>query len=205
MNNPMANSAAEDSAWASIKTPLSVEELVTFCHNDVERLFRINPLLEFKAWQTLGDKRYRFAGKNISQQPPFEFDTELQVKHVPDGIEIKYASSSLKTGTTFKIEAAGEGSTLTITDHYHGHSQQERQRRLGEVDKSITTWAEYLQRYLLDWQRWSRFGPWRWYMRRVWQPMKPTARRITYMILWITVVEIALIALGVAIYFAEYA
>ena len=34
--------------------------------------------------------------------------------------------------------------------------------------------------------------------------MKPTARRITYILLWITVVEIALIALGVAIYFVEY-
>ena len=65
-------------------------------------------------------------------------------------------------------------------------------------------WAEYLQRYLLMWVRWRRFGMWRWYMRRVWQPMKPASRRITYILLWISVVEIALIALGVAIYFIEY-
>jgi hypothetical protein len=42
-------------------------------------------------------------------------------------------------------------------------------------------------------------------MRRVWQPMKPTARRISYMLVWISLFEIALIALGVAIYFSEYA
>jgi hypothetical protein len=35
--------------------------------------------------------------------------------------------------------------------------------------------------------------------------MKPAGRRITYMLLWITVVEFALIALGVGIYFVEYA
>ena len=34
--------------------------------------------------------------------------------------------------------------------------------------------------------------------------MKPTARRITYTLLWITVVEMALIALGAAIYLVEY-
>jgi hypothetical protein len=42
-------------------------------------------------------------------------------------------------------------------------------------------------------------------MRRIWQPMKPSARRITYMLLWISLAEVALIALGVAIYFVEFA
>ena len=41
-------------------------------------------------------------------------------------------------------------------------------------------------------------------MKRIWQPMKPMGRRITYILLWITVVELALIALGTAIYFVEF-
>ncbi len=41
-------------------------------------------------------------------------------------------------------------------------------------------------------------------MKRVWQPMKPSGRRITYMLLWISLVEIALIALGAGIYWSEY-
>ena len=41
-------------------------------------------------------------------------------------------------------------------------------------------------------------------MRNVWQRLKPSGRRITYMFWWITLVEIALIALGVGIYLVEY-
>ncbi|MEJ2181219.1 MAG: hypothetical protein P8Y28_12500, partial [Gammaproteobacteria bacterium] len=104
----------------------------------------------------------------------------------------------------FKIEPAPQGSKLTITDYYERLPAEEREQHLHEVDKSLVVWANYLQRYLITWSRWSRFAPWRWYMRRIWQPMKPTARRITYSLLWITVVEIALIALGVAIYFVEF-
>jgi len=64
--------------------------------------------------------------------------------------------------------------------------------------------AHSRQENLINWQRWSRFRVWRWYMRRVWQPMKPAGRRITYIPLWISVVEFALIAMGVAIYLVEY-
>lgn len=195
--------AAEDAAWASVNTPSSVEALKAFCLEDVERLFRINPMLEFSKWEKIGEGRYHFAGKNISQETPFQFDIELQVTPLADGLQVDY-TGGIKSSTIFKIEAGEQGAKLTIIDRYDGLSEADRQQHLGEVDKSIITWAHYLQRYLLDWQRWSRFGLWRWYMRRVWQPMKPMARRITYILLWITVVEIALIMLGAAIYFIEF-
>jgi len=38
---------------------------------------------------------------------------------------------------------------------------------------------------------------------RVWLPMKPAARRITFLILVIGLADIVLIALGVAIYWVE--
>jgi len=41
-------------------------------------------------------------------------------------------------------------------------------------------------------------------MRRVWVPMKPVARRITFIILMVTLAEIALIALVLAIYWIEH-
>ncbi|VAX13496.1 hypothetical protein MNBD_GAMMA24-743 [hydrothermal vent metagenome] len=194
--------ASEDAAWASINTPLDVENLRSFCQ-DIERLFRINPMLEFKKWQPLGNNRYFFSGLNISQEIPFEFEFELQVKEQADGLRIEY-SQGLKASTTVKIEAAEQGSKLTIIDYYDGLSEEERKARIGEVDKSLITWAHYLQKFILTWRRWSRIGPWRWYMHRIWQPMKPTARRITYMLLWITAVEIVLIMLGAGIYWAEY-
>ncbi len=193
----------EDAAWASINTPLDVETLKSFCR-DIERLFRINPMLEFKKWQSLDNERYFFSGHNISQEPGFEFEFELQVKEQPDGLRIDY-SQGLKTSTTIKIEPAEQGSKLTITDCYDGIAEEERKSRINEVDKSLVTWAHYLQKFILSWQRWSRFGLWRWYMHRVWQPMKPSGRRITYMLLWITAFELALITLGVVIYYLEYA
>ena len=202
-----APAAIEDVAWASIETPLDVASLKSFC-DDIERLFRINPMLIFKSWQADGENRYRFSGQNISQEEPFDFDLTLTVRELPDGIEVSY-EQGVKSSTTFKFEPAPPGSQwkskLTITDSYSGMSEQERKDQLHTVDRSITVWAKYLQQYFLSWQRWSRFRLWRWYIRRVWQPMKPSGRRITYMLLWITVFEVALIMLGVTIYYLEYA
>lgn len=195
----------EDAAWASINTPLSVEELKIFCQ-DIERLFRINPMLEFNAWEQLSENRYRMAIKNIShKEEPFEIDVEMRVEQNDDGITIHY-ESGIKSKTVLKIEPSAEyGSKLTITDNYDALlSEEERKSKLHEVDKSLINWANYIQRFLVTWEKWSKYGLWRWYMKRVWQPMKPSGRRVTYMLLWITLVEVALITLGVGIYLSEY-
>jgi hypothetical protein len=197
------SSAIEDVAWASTNTPLTVSALNEFC-TDIERLFRINPMLEFELWDSRDENHFTFAGRNISQEQPFDFQFELSVSKLDDGIRIDY-DKGIKSSTTFTIEPAPQGSKLTITDRYDRLPPGERSTHIHEVDKSLVLWAQYLQQYLVNWKRWSRFRLWRWYMRRVWQPMKPAGRRITYMLLWISVVEIALIALGTAIYFVEYA
>ena len=192
----------DDAAWASFKTPLSAAELRAFC-DDVERLFRINPYLEFSQWHETGPQQYHFSGKNISQEPAFEFTLDLRMESLEDGIRVHYAQG-LKSSTTFKIEPAPEGSQLTIIEDYSQLPEDERQARLHEVDRSLVKWSNDLQTFLIRWQRWSRIGLWRWYMRRVWQPLKPMARRIVYILLWITVVEIALILLGAAIFWSEH-
>lgn len=193
----------KDLAWASFQTFLTPAALLEFCQ-DIERLFRINPYLEFSHWESLGPDRYRFGAKNSSQDPAFEFQVEMSVEHKPDGLIVHY-NQGIKKSTELIIEAVSGGSKLTINEEYRSLSEQERESHLKEVDQSLVTWARDLQSYLLMWNRWSWCGPWRWYMRRVWQPLKPMGRRIIYMFIWITIVELALIALGVAIYFAEYA
>lgn len=203
MNQAAAPIQAEDAAWASVNTPLSVEQLTAFCM-DIERLLRINPMLEFRQWTRLADDRYRMVVKNISQAEPFELETELRVDQQPGNLTIHY-SDGIKQKTVLQFEPSEHGSRLTIIDDYSGASEKDRDAGLSMVDKSLTIWADYLQRFIIMWQRWSKFAFWRWYMRRIWQPMKPAARRITYILLWITVVEIALIALGTAVYFVEYA
>jgi len=192
----------QDLAWASLNTPLSVEALKLFCQ-DIERLYRINPMLEFNEWRETGEHHFVVSGKNTSHDSPLEFQYELEVSELTDGFQVDY-TNGLKSKTILKIETAPQGSKLTITDHYDGHSEEERKARLDEVDKSLVIWANYLQQFIINWDKWSRFTIWRWYMRRVWQPMKPSGRRITYMLLLISLVEVSLISLGAAIYFVEY-
>ncbi len=200
-------SSARNEAWAAVNTPLEADQLVAFC-SDIERLIRINPMLEFKRFDKTGEHQYRLQGRNISQVPAFEFDEEIEVEPLADGCRIQY-STGLKTSTRIKISAAEQPgelvrSTLHVTDYYAGHDEKALQKRLNEVDKSLIPWLKDVQKYLLQWRKWSKFRLYRWYMRRVWLPMKPSGRRITYMLLWISLVEVALIALGAAIYIVEY-
>ncbi|MDH5778164.1 MAG: hypothetical protein OEZ33_08130 [Gammaproteobacteria bacterium] len=194
--------AADNAAWVSFNVPMKLDELRVFS-KDVERLFRINPHLEFSKWEKLTDKHFHVQGRNTSQQPAIEFDYEITVDDSDDELQVAY-SDSLKKSTTFKLEPSDVGAKMTIVDEYHSLSEEEAKQREAEVDRSLQIWGEYLVRYILTWTKWSWLSPWRWYMTKVWQPMKPMARRITYALIWITVFEIALIALGAGIYFAEY-
>ena len=192
----------EDKAWVEFKTPLDQSALLNFCQN-VERLFRINPYLEFEKWEKISQQTYYMTAINSSQSPSFKVDTKLKVKNLINGLEIQY-SNGIKSSTILNIEPADQGSKITITDNYNSRSKKQHITHLHEVDKSLTKWAEDIQQYLIHWKRWSWFSPWRFYKNRIWQPMKPAGRRITYMLLWISVFEIALIGLGVMIYFVEY-
>lgn len=204
--NMQTDTTMRDAAWATIHIPLEAEVLRYFCQ-DIERLFRINPMLYFKQWEIVENNRYRCSGQNISQEKPFDFDLTFSVKQLSNGLQIDY-QQGLKSRTTFIIEPVlvnyKQQSKITITDVYEGAPETQRQQQQHLVDKSITVWASYLQQYLLTWKRWSSFAPWCWYMQYIWLPMKPSARRITYIVLWITVFEITLIVLGGAIYFLEY-
>ena len=192
----------EDQAWVSVELPLTQLELMDFCQ-DVERLFRINPHLEVSHWTPLAQGGIRFAGKNNSQEKSFEFDVVLDIEPLEDGFYVTY-KNGLKKSTRFKIEADPAGSKLTITDDYSGMTAEERQQRLHEVDRSLLVWVKDIRSYIHQWQRWKKFRLYRWYMRKVWQPLKPMGRRIVYMLIWISIFEVALIALGFAIYWAEY-
>lgn len=200
-----ADESEKDAVWATINTPLTLQELEVFCQ-DIERLFRINPMLIFKQWTVLGSDCYRFSGQNISQEELFDFDVRLTVRRVPNGIHID-CQGSLKTSTTFTFESTPNNSPcqskLTITDSYDGIPEADRKQQLHLVDKSITVWATYLQQYLQLWKKWSHIGIWRWYMHTIWQPMKPAGRRISYILLWIAAFELLLILLGALIYYMK--
>ena len=192
----------DDAAWVSFKTPLKSSDLIAFCQ-DIYRLLRINPYLEFINWQQLTNNLYQLEALNISNKPAISLNLNIEVEPLDDGVRLKY-NHGIKASTLFRVTQETDGSNLTIIDSYDTLTTDERMQRLDEVDKSLVKWAEDIQQYLIRWNRWSRFTPWRWYMKYIWQPMKPSARRITYMLLWISLAEISLLLLGAAIYVIEF-
>lgn len=187
---------AQDAAWVAIDVPLTATRLAEFCL-DVERLYRINPYLEFRAWHATADGAC-VAYKNLSNGRSYE--ARLTVVRPSDRELCARYDRGIKGETRFIIEPRTEGSRLTIREDYSGAGQNPD---LAEVDRSLHAWGVALREYLQREARWGHIGPWRWYMRRVWVPMKPSARRITYIILIITLAEVALIGLVMAVYWAE--
>ncbi|HWI14062.1 MAG TPA: hypothetical protein VNT02_07390 [Burkholderiales bacterium] len=191
--------AAVDAAWVSVDAPLTVSQLAEFCR-DLERLYRINPYLEFRHWRKAGEGRYAAAWRNGSNARDFAF--ELAVERNSDcDFTVRY-DRGIKRATRFRIEPSPAGSRLIVTDDYSGAATPDA-LDAGEIDRSLHGWGMALHQYLQREARWSRYAAWRWYMRRVWLPMKPAARRITFMLLIITAAEIAVIALVMAVYWAE--
>ena len=182
----------EDAAWVRIATPLAAADLRLFL-DDIERLYRINPLLELSAFEATGGGAYRLAARNLSNGRDIE--VALAVTPRETGIDVRY-SGGLKTATSFSVEpAVGEGgSHLVVTDVYESGTEAERRARAGEVDLSLNAWGRALHDYLRAWTRWSWLAPWRWYMRRVWQPMTPSARRIVWMIWVVSAFEVVALA-----------
>lgn len=198
LTSPGADS--KDAAWVTITTPFIASELAELCHN-LETLYRVNPCLTFRSWQTLGNNRYHAEYRNLSNNQEVVVDMTV----VPEsgyGFTVEYGRG-IKKRTMFVIEAAGTGSRLVITDDYEHLSEEERTKRLQEVDKSLAVWGEGLHTYFKRFKRWSWLAPWRWYMRRLWIPMTPSARRITWMITLITAAEFVFFLLVLAIYLVE--
>ncbi len=190
----------KDKAWVTIKTPFDAAQLRLFL-DDIERLYRINPYLVFSEWESTGKGRFRFKAQNLSNQG--QIDTSLNVTSTADAVTVKY-SDGLKTATTFRIDAQSNGTAdLVITDDYSGTPLATREARLNEVDTSLLQWASSLHRYLWRWKRWSWLPGWKFYMRRIWQPMKPMARRIVFFLIVITAIEFVLFLFVFTIFWLE--
>jgi len=193
--------AGEDSAWISVATPLPADRLLALMR-DPQRLMRVNPLWVFESWDTAGPDAVRFRIDNQSTGQVWE--AGARVVPLPDGLRLDYAEG-IKAWTLFRVEPTETGSRLWIVDDYGRLPETEREARVAEVDRSLTAWGGALYRHLRAWSRWSGFAPWRWYVERHWLPMKPLSRRIVRLLLWVSVAELALFALLVAILVAERA
>jgi len=190
-----------DAAWARVPTRLS-PEMLSGLLSDVEVLLRANPYYYFKTWKKIGENRFHAEFENQSNEQQVSVDIEVS-PGPGQGLTLNYGQG-LKRRTLFTIEPFSQGSQLVITEDYSGHSEQERTEREAEIDKSLIAWGEALRVYLLRIQRYSRIPGWRWYMRRVWTPMKPSARRIVWLLYLITIVEFFFFCFVVLIWWVEY-
>lgn len=190
-----------DAAWVVVETPLALPALREFC-TDVERLFRINPYLEFQTWQCRAADSCHARFRNLSNQQNVVLDLRIE-RASPDEFSLVYGDG-IKARTRFVLESTAVGSLLTITDEYSRLSDEERAQRIDEVDKSLNAWGWALHEYLQHQHRWGGFALWRWYMRRLWLPMTPRSRRITYMLILLAAAELMLVVLGATIYWVEF-
>jgi hypothetical protein len=156
---------------------------------DPERLLRVNSSWVFEAWERTGPDRFRLSVRNLTNGRIWA--TAGTVEPLSGGLRLRY-DEGIKAFTRFLVEPQSQGSRLWVVEDYGRLPVAEREARLAEVDRSLSTWGQDLHRYLHAWARWSSLGPWRWYMERVWRPMKPLGRRVTRLLFWATVAEILL-------------
>jgi len=201
MTTESSSNSAEDKAWATIQTTLRPEALREFCR-DLERLYRINPYIEFRIWKETAPGQVHTEFRNLSNEKDYSIDLTL-VPESDSAFSVHYAQG-IKAATRFVIQTTGLGSSLTITDDYSRLTGEERAQRLDEVDKSLPAWGQAIFDYLRRHKRWGWIAPWRWYMRWVWVPMKPSARRIVWLLVLITVVEFLFFVFVALIWWLEH-
>lgn len=196
MTEPRPPGVGEDAAWVSVAARLPPSDVLALL-DDPERLLRVNSQWVFDTWErpTVDQFRLRIANQSNGRI----WETSGTIHRLPDGLRLDY-DEGIKAFSRFLVEPAEEGARLWVVEDYGRLSEEERRTRTDEVDRSLTRWGQDLYLYLRAWARWSRFAPWRWYMERVWRPMKPLARRIVRLLIWATLAEL-LLFLGLIVAF----
>ena len=197
----------QDAAVRAVPTRFDPRELAERCR-DIEVLFRLNPYYFFQRWDHTAENRFHAEFLNKSNDQTVSVD--LEVSTGSHGEIIVGYSEGLKLRSVFLVEPAppstdpkGPRSLLVIVDDYGRYPEADRKERLNEVDKSLAAWAEALRVYFIRQKRWAWVPGWRWYIRRMWIRMNPSARRIVWWIYIISVVEFFFFLFVLLIYVLE--
>ena len=193
--------AEADFARMEIETPFDADWLRRFL-DDPERVLRLNPFMEFSRFEHISADSWRVVGRNLALER--DFDATFRREPLPDGGFRLHWEGLLKTRTEVRIiEGPGGTAKLVVTDDYSGTPEEERRRRMDEVDISFMPWGQATWRYLRNWKRWSWLPGWKWYMGRYWLNMKPAARRISFTLLVLFAMETVLVLFVLLILWLE--
>lgn len=203
----------QDAAWVNVETALTPAQLFEFII-DAERLFRLNPYLEIRAWQASQGRvseGARIRLKYLNEMNGVARELEMTVSEFKPGVgyTLQY-SEGLKCATEISVAAKGQGAELMIKDYYRPFEEQPddtpelRAARLAEVDRSLTPWGVAIRRYLLSLARWRWLPFYRPLRERFWYTMAPRNRRISRLMIWITALEFFAFLFVFLIYWLEY-
>ncbi len=198
--SPAGKDGGKDQARLEIATPFGRAWLMDFLASP-ERLLRINPLIEISRLEKTGPRQWRMQGRNLANGR--DFDVRFIHEPLPDGLRLTW-DGWLKTFTEARIVDAKEGrAALVIIDDYSGAPEEERKNRIAEVDTSFTPWGQAIWRYLRNWKRWSWLPGYKFAAGRYWLRMKPSARRISFILIVLTAMEFALFLFVLLIFWLE--
>lgn len=182
---PLALAGPGDTARAEIAVPLAPAALADFLA-DVERLFRLNPLLAIESWRACAGG-FHFVAANESNGR--RIDAVVAVERAADGstLLLRYATG-LKRATRLAVTASAGGARLVVTEHYAA-VEDPADPRLAEVDRSLVPWVAALHRHLRARRRWGWLPGWRWWHERFLAGLAPRQRRIVRLLVWISLLE----------------
>lgn len=206
---PDANTEVQkNTAWVTIEIPLSPDRLFDFLQN-TERLFRLNPYLDIRKWEEISTAK-QFHLQALNEMNGVAYDHVITVETVQPGASIFLSyDKGLKRALEITLQpgvGGSGGSILTLRDHYHATSGNEKnqEQQLKEVDQSLFPWASSIRKYVSGLERWAWFWPYRWYRERFWLSMRPTHRRIARLLIWVTVLEFVVFLFVFTIYWLEF-
>ena len=194
---------ADNSTWVTLEIPASSAELFEFLKN-TERLFRLNPYLDIQHWEEKEGGQIHLQALNEMNGVKYDLDIVLESSQPGTSFLLRY-SQGLKKALEISLQAAPAPgrSILTLREHYHQVWQGEQQ--LKEIDHSLIPWGNAIRLYLKAIKAWAWFWPYRWYKEKLWVRMRPTHRRITRMLVWVTLLEFIVFFFVFIIYWLELA
>jgi len=199
-------STQDNSAWVTLEIPVSALELFAFLKN-IERLFRLNPYLDIKQWEEKAEgQAFHLVALNEMNGVNYDLDICVEAMQPDTRILLRYGKG-LKDALeiTLQTVATPDKVMLTMREHYHQTTTEEREQQLKEIDHSLIPWGNAIHLHLRSMRRWSWFWPYRWYREKFWLGMRPTQRRIARMLGWITLLEFVVFLFVFTIYWLELA
>ena len=193
MNDHPPRQELQNAAWVTIPTRLDAQTVLRLCFN-VEWIYRLNPYLKIYSWQSKGGNLQEIEWENHSVEPVNKEIVRFTVETKENELQLIY-QTGIKSKSLFIIEPMNEGAHLTLVDDYGDRGEHDRNK----VDRSLHIWGQALQTFFNRY-RIFRYIPFADYLiDRIWIKLSPLARRITYILLLITFVELVALLLFVVI------